>query len=536
MAVNRFRNRLFLYYSLLFAVFSLITLTYLYHREKESRISNLNLLLDNITSTINNYIADKGLGEKGDYELVDSLVNYFPQEDLRITIISNTGEVLFDNFIVDWQNMENHSTRPEILKASSDLTGTSVRRSESTGIDHYYYARKYDDYYLRAALIYNIKTLKLLKAGTNYLMGMAIFFLIVWVFLLLISDKFSKSVTLLRDFAIETSRNRNFRAGYVFPDNELGTIGREITQIYNSLLKTKDELAIEREKLFSHLNILNEGVAFFSSDKKLILANQHFTQFLSVISENVGPRPDDILMIKEFEPVCTFIRHHISVNQIPFEVPVNEYQLTAGTRFFSVRSIIFADKSFEIIITDITKAEKNRRIKQQMTSNIAHELKTPVTSVLGYLETLLEYDSIDPDTRRNFINKATIQANRLADLINDIVTLNKIEEANGNYGFEDILVRKLVDDIAENFSSSLTRKKMILLNNIEENVVVRGNRSLLTSIFQNLVENSVNYAGSGTTINIIRTNSDKSFHQFSFSDNGEGVPSEHINRIFERFY
>lgn len=536
MAANRFRNNIFLYYSLLFALFAGITLTYQYHREKNYRISNLNTSLDDIVNITNAYLNFGALPPMGSVKSIDSLIRLFPYEDVRLTIIARDGTVLYDNFVEEWSKMENHSNRPEILQASRDGKGSEVRVSESTGEKHYYYAKKFDNYFLRAALIYDIRTIRLLKTGAGYFIAMAVLFMVSWFFLLIISEKFSKSITLLRDFAIETGRNRYFNPGYTFPDNELGTIGHEITQIYNSLLKTRDELALEREKLFSHLTALNEGVAFYSRERELILANQQFSQFLNIISEDLNATANDVLILDEFQPVKKFINQHVTENRIPFEIPATEFQITAGARFFSVKCIIFADKSFEIILTDITKAEKNRRIKQQMTSNLAHELKTPVTSVIGYLETLLEYDTIEPAKKRGFLEKATIQANRLATLINDLVTLNKIEEANGNFNREKINISTLIDEVRDNFLLALDRKNMTLLSEVSVDINVLGNRSLLISIFQNLVENSVNYAGEDTTITIICFKSESGFHHFSFSDNGAGVPSEHLNRIFERFY
>ena len=536
MATNRFRNKLFLYYSLLFALFAAITLLYQYQREKNFRISNLNTSLDDIVNITDAYLNTGNLPASENIGNIDFLIRLFPYNDLRITIIARDGTVIYDNFVADWSEMENHIDRPEIIEAARDGKGSEIRLSESTGKKHYYYARTFDNYFLRAALIYDIRTIRLLKTGAGYFIAMAVLFMVVWFFLLVISEKFSKSITLLRDFAIETGRNRYFKPGYTFPDDELGTIGREITQIYNNLLRTRDELSLEREKLFSHLSVLNEGVAFYSHDRELILANQQFSQFLNLISDDLNATANDVLIMDEFLPAKKFIDRQVSDNKIPFEIPVTEFQLAASSRFFSVRCIMFADKSFEIIITDITKAEKNRRIKQQMTSNLAHELKTPVTSVIGYLETLLEYDAIEPSRRKTFLEKATIQANRLAILINDLVTLNKIEEANGNYMFEKIGISTLIEEVKDNFSLALARKNMTLVNEAGSKIMVSGNKSLLISIFQNLVENSVNYAGENTTINIVCFKTEAGFHHFSYSDNGHGVPPEHLNRIFERFY
>jgi two-component system OmpR family sensor kinase/two-component system phosphate regulon sensor histidine kinase PhoR len=528
--VNRFRNKLFLYYSIVFILFTIIVVTYIYSREKRFRTETLNDELFNITKITNNYILVNNIYPDGDFRLLDSLMKIMPQAELRVTVVDNNGKVLYDSSVQDWSTMENHKERPEIMQSTFSDFGAVVRESSTTGIPYYYYSRFYNRYYIRAALIYDINIVNFLITDKMFIPFIILSFILFWIILLFITNSFGKSVTMLKDFAIRLSRNENFDRELAFPKDELGTISEEIISMYGNLQNTKNDLAVEKDRLFTHLNVLNEGVAFFTKNNEKTLSNSHFTEFLNQISGEPKVNPEHFSRIIEFKPVLEFLeKHNTGIQKL-------EFNLSKAGKYFLIQCIIFQDESFEIIINDITSVETNRLIKQQMTSNIAHELKTPVASIKGYAETLSTLKTIPEEKKTYFLERILAQSNRLSQLINDIALLNRIEEAGRNFQTEKIPVNNILCEVKDNFSSMLESRKMTMECNIPGDIIVEGNRSLLLSVFQNLLENSMNYAGEGTTVSVKHEREDDTFHYFSFSDNGVGIPAEHLGRVFERFY
>ncbi|HBE42940.1 MAG TPA: two-component sensor histidine kinase [Bacteroidales bacterium] len=533
--VNKsFRNSLLLFYSAVFLTITLMVITYQYKREKEYRISSLNDELNNVTHIVNKYLIINNIFIKENYVLIDSLIRLLPHPNLRISIIDSSGKVLYDNFVKNYGQLENHKSRPEIIESLTRDFGTAVRQSETTGQEYYYYSKYYSQHFIRSALVYDINLANFLKTNMRFLLILLLCFIIIGIILLLVTNKFGESVTRLKDFAVSLKNDKPFYSE--FPKNELGIIGSEILDIYNNLLTAKNDLANEKEKLFSHLNALNEGVAFFSPARNIIFSNNHFIHFMNMVSGDLKIFSSDFFAIPEFSAIMDFIETNSGPEINPADLPKMEYQVIKDGRFFRIQSVIFTDKSFEVIISDVTKTGKNKLIKQQMTSNIAHELKTPVASVRGYIETLINDPDLDNKKRRYFLDKALAQTERLTGLINDISVLNKIEEAGDFFPPEKVRIKKVLKEVRDNFKSAIDSRGMKVEADVEDNVIVKGNKSLILSVFQNLLENTVNYAGDNTTVSVIVYNKDKKFYHFSFSDNGVGIPKEHLGRVFERFY
>lgn len=174
-------------------------------------------------------------------------------------------------------------------------------------------------------------------------------------------------------------------------------------------------------------------------------------------------------------------------------------------------------------------------LKKELTENAAHELKTPVATIQGYLETILDNPSIDPSTQRKFIERSYVQSQRMASLLSDMSTLARLDDGAGQMEFGDVDLAIIIRGVVRDAMPRLEQKHMTLEADTPDNIPLRGNRELLRSIFLNLTDNAINYAGEGVHVSIRGRWEGGAWH-FTFSDNGIGVAPEHLPRLFERFY
>ncbi len=189
------------------------------------------------------------------------------------------------------------------------------------------------------------------------------------------------------------------------------------------------------------------------------------------------------------------------------------------------------------LYAQLKKSEEDKtRLKRQLTQNIAHELKTPVSSIQGYLETIVNNPDLPKKKMFQFLERCYAQSNRLTNLLRDISVLTRMDEASQTFEEEEVNISQLLHAVQKDVALQLAEKNITFLILIDSQIAVTGSSILLYSIFRNLTDNAIAYAGLGITITVKCCKEDKQFYYFSFADNGVGVAPEHLDHLFERFY
>lgn len=519
-----YKQKIFFYAFILLALFAGSIVLFEHSESKKFKNEALEDQLDVFATTLHKLIIKN---ERHDKEFIDSRLYLFPK-NLRITVLDTNGQVFYDNITEDTTDMDNHLTRPEVIKAAKNKIGSDIRTSQTNNKAYIYYAKQYQSFYIRVALPYNVQTRELLKSDNIFLYFIILLSLISLYTIHLFSKRLSLSIRQLRDF----TRNPDMSVGEIadkFPEDELGDVAFQIVENYKELEASKAQIALEKEKLLQHIHTSEEGICFFTSDWRVEFYNGLFMHYLNIMLDEHTSRANSILYDNLFREMQSFITN--PADQLYYEQKINKQG-----RQFNLRVNIFEDKSFEIILNDISNEEKTRLIKQEMTNNIAHELRTPITSIRGYLETVKDQE-IDEKQSKYFIDKAYNQVINLTQLIDDMSMITSIEEVPQSFLFEKLDLFEVVNTVTSDFATSLTENNININNQISINSFLQGNPNLLYAIFRNLIENTIKYGGDGANIHIGFYNEDEFYYYISYYDEGKSIIDEaHLKRLFERFY
>lgn len=477
-----------------------------------------------LTSRLNSYnevIENAYQGER-----IESLLKDIPS-DLRVTIINDEGRVLLDTEAKNVDQLESHQNRPELQKARFHKKGSNIRKSATLGRDLLYYATYHNNHYVRTALPFDTE-LRGALAASKYYVFVAIFFFVVMVALVyLLIKRYDRMMTRLKELTREIANNDS-QIDLKVTYKELDEVSNELLKILGQKEEGRKKIEEAQERLIEHFKLSNIGIALFDNSRKTQFANAHFIQYANMLATTPIIEASEIINIPLLEPVKHFIEQESEQHSMALTV-------SQSNKIYEIKALKSGEGSYEITIEDVTKQEKNRLLKQEMTSNITHEIRTPLTSIRGYLETL-NFMDLSEDKKKEFTEKAYNQALRLSDMMTDISLLTKLDEESRPFEYTPVNLHQVAEEVRISYLTKITEAGNTFINNLPENLEIRGNQSLLFSIFQNLVENSLRYAGPGVEMVLSCYHQDENYLFLSYYDTGKGVQENQLNRLFERFY
>lgn len=452
------------------------------------------------------------------YKFKDNLV--------RFTVINKEGEVIFDNEIT---KLDNHNNRQEIIDAFKNGSGSSVRYSESLSTSMVYVATKIDDNtVIRSSVPAN--SIRVFTSGTlKYYIAII---LLVFVLSLFLAVKLVKIIVYpINELQKVTSKIENGdlnKRAIIYNYDEIGFLAQTFNNIADQLeIRIIDSLD-KKNKLEAILESMESGVIAIDNNENIILINSYSQKLFDLKEDNIGKKISDCIIDYD---LINFIREipEIGTKEIKLFHPI-EREL----RVKKSPIINYLNNSIGIVITvqDITDIKRLENMRSEFVANVSHELKTPLTSIKGFSETLRYVD--DSETKNKFLDIIDKESERLTNLINDILILSNIENIH-KMESEYFNPGDVIENVLDMVKSQAYKKSIIIKYNDCFNSEILGSKDKFHQLAVNLIENAIKYSNENGIVKIDLTLEEQYF-VFKVKDNGIGIPKNDIPRIFERFY
>ncbi|PLX71192.1 MAG: hypothetical protein C0602_02085 [Denitrovibrio sp.] len=458
-----------------------------------------------------------------DQNLHDKFSHISEKSKLRITIIRKDGFVVDDSYYTPEQvsEMENHANRPEVLEAFATGTGSVIRRSTTAEKRMYYFASKYDEN-LIVRVSYPMDYIESLRAGMLKQNLTVYFILMIMIALLTIylARRINRPIQQLSIIAdkIEAGESKIYFPS--FRDKTITKLVGVIYRIYNSMNMKAKQLEQEKLKLNHIFSILDEGII-------LLDAKNNVKHFNNTAIENLETELKTDKNILQQTNNMDFLSFFSEI------VPLFEdrrLQKEYKGRIYEIYIRVFDNEKL-IVFFDITERAEYENFKTELIGNITHELKTPLSMIMGYSETIKNDPDMDKKFHDKFINIIYNSSNRLNILINDILQLHKLEMQKDSIAVEEPTI---AGELAEEIRSYYVDRPKDVTFKAEGLDEIYINREHILSILTNLVDNAMKYStGDHIHLDILK---DKDMISINVADHGPVIPTNEKDRIFERFY
>lgn len=478
--------------------------------------------------------------------LDDFCKDYKEKTGARITIIDTDGKVLGDSDEAS-EKMENHGNRPEIREAELSDVGSSIRFSKTIRKNLFYLAISFhnnsDKKFLRLSIpllaveaAVNAVRLKIIVAS------LAVSFIVV-IFGLWQTRRITKSVEEIDAFSKEVAAG-NFNKRLLLKErNELGELGENINDMARKLGKRLRQSEEEKTRMEAILRNMSDGLVLTDAKGKIMMGNAALNSLFGIDYSNIEGRT---LMeaLRKAELMDLVERIAESGEKVSREIEVThprELYLMATAAPFALQGEISG-----IVLTfhDITRLRKLEEVRKDFVANVSHEIKTPITAIKGFAETLIEGALDDKENALKFLESIKNNSERLNSLVNDLLTLSRIELGDVKIEKKAVNLDEVIDTVFTTLKDKADKKKLFLKKILPAGPIeLEADRDRLIQILLNLADNGIKFTeAGGVTIRVkseklkIESEEEKDYTVVSVEDTGVGIPKKHIPRLGERFY
>lgn len=481
------------------------------------------------------------LNDKNNKILQEKILHFAEISESRITVISPKGEVLADSNFNPIQ-MENHLDRDEVKIAIDGKVGKSIRFSPTLKEKHLYIAIAIKDNGVVLGVLRNsvsVITLQtsLFQLTQNVLFWSFILLLILTYFIFNQAKKISQPLEELK-IKVDKFSSSNFEEKIEIED----AFTIEFESLFNAVGAMSEKLKLQFQKINKQKNeqlavfgSMLEGVITIYPDLKVYHINQSALDLFSYSEKtNIKGTPllEIVKSVEIFKMAAQLLRDQKSFAQ--------EFEYGEGVTL-DVKGTILNSEDTELngavlVFNDISKMRALENHRTQFVANVSHELKTPLTAIQGYLETIRDGDVEDINTIKKFLNIVDKHSIRLKTIIDDLLSLSSLERETdiGELQFIEENIQKILKSVVSLCNEKTEKKNIrVLLEGPEHKLKV--NRALMEQAVLNLLDNAVKYGPENSRV-IIKTLICKSHLQIIVEDEGRGISKEHHERLFERFY
>lgn len=459
----------------------------------------------------------------------------------RYTVILPTGRVVGDT-VLDPERMENHSDRPEVLKALSGKIGTSIRYSSVEPYQMIYVAVPVETRGQIFAVVRTSLKLDTINSKLNSFYGEAVLGAILlsllgFIFCLTISRKLSKSLEEVIKGISQISTDDFAYRFHVQSIAEIENLADSLNDMAGRLETRIKTVTSQRNELEAVLSGMVEAVIAVDLDERIINFNHAAESLLGInLNHTLGRTVQEVIRDSHLQ---NFIKRVLSNNAPVTDEIIMQFQ---SNRFLQAHGTTLRDSSDRnigalIVLNDVTRIKHLENIRRDFVANVSHELKTPITSIKGFVETLKDGAIDDPVHARRFLDIILNHSDRLNAIIEDLLSLSRIEqeEENEQLHLEPVHVGEVVKNALMVCDTKAREKDILIEYKGIEDLEIMGNPALLEQAVVNLLDNAIKYSSgqSGILVEVSRSEREA---VIKVEDHGIGIPREYLQRIFERFY